>query len=53
MSHMSGISWKVPSGKVLRIVIGRIPFSSSCNAMSMGLLNPPSTSMSMGAPMEI
>jgi len=53
MSHFSGISWKVPSGNVLLMVMGRMPASSSCNAMSIGLVKPPSTPTSMGAPMEI
>ena len=53
MSHFNGISWKVPSGSVLLIVIGRIPLSSSLNARSIGLVDPPSTSKSIGAPIDI
>jgi len=34
---LSGTSWKVPSGNVLRIVMGKIPLSSSLKAMSIGL----------------
>jgi hypothetical protein len=30
-----------------------MPASSSCNAISIGLVKPPSTPTSMGAPMEI
>lgn len=54
MSHFNGISWKVPSGNVLLIVMGRIPLSNSFNAMSMGLVKVvPSTSTSIGALMDI
>ena len=36
MSHFIGISWKVPSGRVLLIVMGKMPASSSVKAMSIG-----------------
>jgi len=52
-SHFSGISWKVLSGNVRLMVIGKIPAPSSFKAMSIGLENPSETSMSMGAPMDI
>ena len=47
------MSWNVPSGKVLLIVIGKIPLSSSLSAMSIGLVSVSITSMSMGAPIDI
>jgi len=47
------MSWKVPSGKVRLIVIGRMLAPSSFNAMSIGLGKPPEISTSMGAPMDI
>jgi len=52
-SHFRGISWYVPSGNVLLIVIGRIPASSSFNAMSIGLEKLSEISTSMGAPIDI
>lgn len=53
MSHFRGMSWKVPSGSVRRTVMGRMPTSSSLRAMSMGLVRLLSTSIKMGAPMDI
>ena len=53
MSHFSGISWKVPLGNVLRMVMGRMPLSSSFKAMSIVLDSVSSTSMSIGALMDI
>lgn len=60
MSHLSGISWNVPSGNVLRIVIGRMPISSSFRAISIGLFSPvppaerfSSSGRRIGAPIEI
>ena len=53
MSHLSGISWKVPSGKVLLIVIGSIPVPNSFSAMSIGLERPSEISTSIGAPIDI
>ncbi len=50
---MSGISWKVPSGKVRRIVIGSTPISSSLMAMSIGLAKFLVGSTKIGAPIEI
>ena len=47
------MSWNVPSGSVLLIVIGKIPVSSSLKAMSIGLVSVSMTSISMGAPIEI
>jgi len=52
-SHFNGISWCVPSGKVLRIVIGRTHISSSFSAMSIGLDRLEEGSTRMGAPMAI
>ena len=43
----------MPSGNVRLIVIGRMPPSSSFNAMSIGLEKPSETSTSIGAPMDI
>ncbi len=51
-SHFRGISWKVPSGSVLRMVIGKMPASSSTKAMSIGLVFS-SASTKIGAPIEI
>ncbi len=53
MSHFSGISWKVPSGNVLLMVIGNMQPSSSFKAISIGLEKPSSTDTIIGAPMEI
>ena len=46
------MSWKVPSGKVLLIVIGSIPASSSARAMSIGFVFS-LASTKIGAPIEI
>ena len=46
------MSWKVPSGSVLRIVIGSMPASSSFMAMSMGFVFS-AASTKIGAPIEI
>jgi len=46
------MSWKVPSGNVRLIVIGRIAASSSFNAMSIGLVFS-LASTKIGAPIEI
>lgn len=43
----------MPSGNVLLIVIGKIPASSSFNAMSIGLESSSDASTSIGAPMDI
>jgi hypothetical protein len=51
-SHLKGISWKVPSGRVLRIVMGKMPASSSDRAMSMGFVFS-AASTKIGAPIEI
>ena len=52
-SHFRGISWNVPSGNVLLMVIGSMFISSSFSAMPIGLESPSVSSTSMGAPMEI
>ena len=52
-SHLRGISWYVPFGSVLLIVIGSIPVSSSKSAMSIGPTRYFGTSTIMGAPMAI
>ena len=43
----------MPSGKVLLMVIGKMPAPSSFNAMSIGLGKPSEISVSMGAPIDI
>lgn len=48
-----GISWKVLSGNVRLIVIGRMPALCSFSAISIGPEKPSETSTSMGAPMDI
>ncbi len=50
-SHLSGISWWVPSGNVLRMVMGSVPASSSLRAMSIGFERALDGSTSIGAPM--
>lgn len=59
-SHLSGISWNVPSGSVRLIVMGKTPISSSLRAISIGLFKPvpplerlSSRASKIGAPMEI
>jgi hypothetical protein len=52
-SHLRGISWYVPFGSVLLIVIGSIPESSSKSAMSIGPARASGTSIIIGAPMAI
>ena len=47
------MSWYVPSGSVLLIVMGSMLIDSSFRAMSMGLEIPSERSTSIGAPMEI
>ena len=47
------MSWNVPSGRVLLIVIGKMPSSSSVKAMSIGFEYVSLVSMSIGAPIEI
>ncbi len=47
------MSWKVPSGNVLLMVIGNMPPSSSLRAISIGFVMIDSASTRMGAPMEI
>ncbi len=47
------MSWKVPSGRVLLIVMGNMPLSSSVKAMSIGFEEFSSASISIGAPIEI
>lgn len=47
------MSWNVPSGSFLLIVIGRMLESNSFKAMLIGLEPPSDTSTSMGAPMDI
>ena len=51
-SHFRGISWKVPSGNVLRMVMGKMPASNSDTAMSIGFVFS-SASTKIGAPIEI
>ncbi len=46
------MSWKVPSGRVRRMVMGKIPESNSHSAMSIGLVFS-SASTRIGAPIEI
>ena len=60
MSHLSGISWNVPSGSVLLMVMGKMPASSSFKAILIGLFKPvpplerlSSSSRRIGAPIEI
>lgn len=53
MSHLRGMSWYVPSGRVLRIVRGSILVSSSMRAMSIGPPRLSGDSMRMGAPIAI
>jgi len=47
------MSWKVPSGNVLLIVMGSKPKLSSFIAMSIGLDTPSEVSTRIGAPIEI
>ncbi len=51
-SHLRGMSWKVPSGRVLRIVMGNMFASNSDMAMSIGLVFS-AASTRIGAPIEI
>ena len=51
-SHLRGMSWKVPSGRVLRMVMGRMFASNSHKAMSIGFVFS-AASTKIGAPIEI
>jgi len=53
LSHCTGMSWYVPSGSRLRIVIGKTPASSSFIAKSTDVVIPSGTSINKGAPIEI
>jgi len=52
-NHLSGMSWKASSGRVLRIVMGNMPISNSLMAMSIGLDKLWEGSTKMGAPIAI
>jgi hypothetical protein len=52
-SHLSGMSWWVPSGNVLRMVMGSTAASSSLRAMSIGFERALDGPTSIGAPIAI
>jgi hypothetical protein len=52
-SHLRGMSWYVPSGRVLRTVRGSILVSSSKSAMSIGPTWASGDSTRIGAPIAI